>query len=525
MINKFFKKLKKKIIRSRNRFLLKFVVTKMLKKFSTQFLVLLLLTGLNWTGFWAIGSTVAFFNDTETSSENGFTADFLDFSLSEDSFESLITLDETVSKNTVLVNGGGMDFQYTLEAEEVLDEDSFCDVLNLQAKLNGVEQYDGDLMSLATSTSTTLGTWKFNIELPVDEDSFANGEECRVDVVFKGWQTNVDSYGDGGFSDEERMSFIITAGKMVVLNEFLPNPDGVAYGFDFGSDSDDMPQGEWVELYNNSTEAVDLTGWYLRDSTNGDGNKTVITGLNTAPAGTIIAGKGWLVVYMNKAIYNNTGDTVRLFDDLGTLVDSHEYEISDFCEIEPSPGASNSEDVFGGNCPDVPPNKSYARIPDGIGEWVDPIPTPGGVNILETEITEFNYSGGSASFEEIIVEEPLVEEELPTPGEENIVTEEDVVIEDGAAGDIEEVIVEEVVAEEETVNEEVVAEEETTTEGETIIDDAEETIVEEEAIEPDEVIIEATPTPEPEPQSEPEPAPSTISTDLGQTNNENNETI
>jgi len=32
----------------------------------------------------------------------------------------------------------------------------------------------------------------------------------------------------------------------VVLNEFLPNPDGI-----FGDDGDDAPFGEWIELYNN----------------------------------------------------------------------------------------------------------------------------------------------------------------------------------------------------------------------------------------------------------------------------------
>ena len=506
---------------------------KFLKRFSVQFLVLFLLTGLNWTGFWAIGSTVAFFNDTETSSENGFTAGSLDFDLSVHEFESFIEFGGIVSKTTVLVNGGGMDFQYILEADDIVDEDGLCDALNLQAKLNGVEQYNGDLMSLATSASTTLGTWKFNIELPVDEDSFTSGEECQFDVVFKGWQTNVGSYEDGGFSDEERMSFTITAGKMVVLNEFLPHPDGIAYGFDFGSDSDDMPQGEWVELYNNSTEAVDLAGWYLRDSTDGDGNKTNITALNTAPASTTIAGKSWLVIYMNDAIYNNTGDTVRLFDDENVLVDSHSYDVSDFCEIEPSPGASNSEDAFGGDCADVPPNKSYARIPDGIGEWVDPIPTPGGVNVLETSVPTSDFSGGSVGFEETVVteefpvtEELPAEEELPTPGEENSIveTEEEITTDDNLSDDnLDEPVGEEattdveegVVIEEETVDgeEEIITDEETVVDEE-IVTEEEVATEEEPVVVEEEVVPEPTPEPEPEPEADsagsPEPEPESV---------------
>ena len=34
----------------------------------------------------------------------------------------------------------------------------------------------------------------------------------------------------------------------------------------------------------------------------------------------------------------------------------------------------------------VPVDKSHARIPDGAKHWVDPFPTPGGPNILESEI-------------------------------------------------------------------------------------------------------------------------------------------
>ncbi|MDP3003930.1 MAG: LamG-like jellyroll fold domain-containing protein, partial [Candidatus Azambacteria bacterium] len=33
----------------------------------------------------------------------------------------------------------------------------------------------------------------------------------------------------------------------------------------------------------------------------------------------------------------------------------------------------------------VPADKSYARIPDGVGAWVDPMPTPGRANILKGE--------------------------------------------------------------------------------------------------------------------------------------------
>jgi len=83
----------------------------------------------------------------------------------------------------------------------------------------------------------------------------------------------------------------------------------------------------------------------------------------------------------------------------------------------------------------VPLDKSYARIPDGIGYWVDPIPTPGGPNILELEI----INQEEAIEEEPIVEEEPLAEELPaeeTPvSEEESVSEREPVIEEEPAGE------------------------------------------------------------------------------------------
>lgn len=138
-----------------------------------------------------------------------------------------------------------------------------------------------------------------------------------------------------------------------------------------------MPQGEWVELYNSSIYPHEVDGWYLWDASNGLGNKVPITAANTMPATTTIPALGYLVVYMNKPVLDNGGDTVKLFDSTDALVDEYEYKGHDYCEIEPTPGEGNSEASSGVNCQLIPPNKSYARIPDGVGAWVDPVPTPG----------------------------------------------------------------------------------------------------------------------------------------------------
>ena len=44
----------------------------------------------------------------------------------------------------------------------------------------------------------------------------------------------------------------------VIFSEVLPNPEGL--------DTQSWPLGEWIEVYNNDTMAVDLTGWKLKAS-------------------------------------------------------------------------------------------------------------------------------------------------------------------------------------------------------------------------------------------------------------------
>ena len=126
----------------------------------------------------------------------------------------------------------------------------------------------------------------------------------------------------------------------------------------------------------------------------------------------------------------------------------------------------------------VPSDKSYARIPDGIGYWVDPIPTPGGPNILESEI----INQEEPTEEEPIVEEELVAEEPPV--EETPVTDEEQIVEEinEIIDEVIDTIVEEILPETEPTNEEASVEETPNTDESTVIEEnqaTEETVVEE----------------------------------------------
>lgn len=151
----------------------------------------------------------------------------------------------------------------------------------------------------------------------------------------------------GNVETEKRIDITVQADPVefgVVLNEFLPDPGGD----DFAA----APNGEWVELYNNSSAPIDVNGWKLEDA---DGNQMTISAIKTEGAGTIISPGGVLKVYRRGSaegtgptfIMNNDGDTVKLLKPDDTQVDSYSYTFT----IE---------------------DKSFTRDPDGTGGWKDP---------------------------------------------------------------------------------------------------------------------------------------------------------
>jgi hypothetical protein len=146
----------------------------------------------------------------------------------------------------------------------------------------------------------------------------------------------------------------------VVLNEVLFNPEG--------DDNANMPNGEWVELFNNSAIDVDVNGWYIQDNTGAAHRITVAASnsdnnLNTGDSGeTIVPTGGRLVVYRNNvASFDNTADTISLYNAANTLIDSVTYT------------GAKAEGM------------SLARIPDGIGGWIDPVANPGTPNAANTK--------------------------------------------------------------------------------------------------------------------------------------------
>jgi len=368
----------------------------MTKRFLFKIAILLIIFSLP-----LIGTTSASLVDTETSLTNTMSASSLDFSLTspDDFLPDTLTPGDSSTRSANLVKVGSLDFQYNLSAIQTDGDSDLCNALQIETRLNGMVRYSGSLLGLtATEVFNPVNNWEFYLSLN-DYNLSLQSKTCNFNLIFNGEQI-----GGNGFTDQEILPSVInsstweaTASSDIVLNEILPNPSGL--------DSAPNPNGEWVELYNKSDTVVSVENWHLTDASS---NSVLINGSKTNTGGTDIDGFGFLVVYVGPTslTLNDAGDTVNLFMgpvDLINLVDSHTYG-------------------------DTPEAKSIARIPDGWGDWFDPIPTPGGPNKLELELEERVSQDNQAEATEEKTEEPEATPEPESSSEPESSPEPDLIL-------------------------------------------------------------------------------------------------
>jgi hypothetical protein len=97
----------------------------------------------------------------------------------------------------------------------------------------------------------------------------------------------------------------------VVINEILPNVGSIDWD-QSGTVSESAD--EWVELYNNGTASIDISGWNISD-------KDQVR--YTFPTSTIIDAKSYIVVF-DLSLFNSQ-DNVTLYDNSSNAVDRHSW--------------------------------------------------------------------------------------------------------------------------------------------------------------------------------------------------------
>ncbi len=146
--------------------------------------------------------------------------------------------------------------------------------------------------------------------------------------------------------------FAGSARAQIVLNELMPDPASDWSPTD-GNEEYDSLEDEWVEIFNAGSEAIDITGWRLRDAVSDSSWRFGFEG--------VLEPCEFFVVYGNEAYQwedengyaknglsmNNAGDTITLVSaDLATVVDLVTYT------------SQNIGD-----------DRSWGRVPDGSPNW------------------------------------------------------------------------------------------------------------------------------------------------------------
>ncbi len=136
----------------------------------------------------------------------------------------------------------------------------------------------------------------------------------------------------------------------VKINEFVSDPE---------------TGNEWVELYNASSDSLDLAGGLICDSRNTTSTCKIISG--------VISANGWLKIDLQIDSYlNNTGDAVILKNLNGDIADEIVYD----ADSVPAKG------------------QSLARNVDGSGDWhITTQITPGAANTIVAPVVPQSQSG------------------------------------------------------------------------------------------------------------------------------------
>ena len=250
-----------------------------------------------------------------------------------------------------------------------------ADIKDIQAffPLQGTYEIQVEVSDGPAEEDGKTGEHVITVEVikPIDGDIDLNGTVNMIDLKLMGAQwlddpscvslpycADIDNNGKVDMDDYTLLAANwMTGTTNVVINEFLAsNRNGIKDG--------DGETSDWIELYNQGTEAVSLSGWYLTDDA--DNLKKW-----PFPADTVLGGESYLVVFASNQSTNNYVDGSGYIHTNFSLDKGGEY----LALVSPS-GTPVSE--YATEYPPQEPDYSY-------GIWYNVIryfltPTPGEAN-------------------------------------------------------------------------------------------------------------------------------------------------
>ena len=148
------------------------------------------------------------------------------------------------------------------------------------------------------------------------EETETNDDEDNTDVDIQqddfASENKSNNLENETSEDDAKENIVYNFSDEIVISEIYPNPKG--------RDNQDGDY-EWLELYNCSSENIDLIGWQIDDILN-KGSKSYLIKKNK-----IIKARSHLILnnQETKVIFNNSGDEVNLLWPDGTVVDNVSY--------------------------------------------------------------------------------------------------------------------------------------------------------------------------------------------------------
>ncbi len=136
-----------------------------------------------------------------------------------------------------------------------------------------------------------------------------NGNNMSICIINNTWQ---ECIATPGYQNKIPQ---ISKEYSIIISEFLPNPVGL--------DSAEAPEGEWIEIFNNGSQIINIEEFILRDEKQ---NEIIITEIN---AELEIGPEEYLIIYMNGAwgFLNNEGfEKIEILDKEYNLIDSVSYD-------------------------------------------------------------------------------------------------------------------------------------------------------------------------------------------------------
>jgi predicted ribosomally synthesized peptide with SipW-like signal peptide len=169
-------------------------------------LVMVLVATLSMTA----SSTLSYFHDSESSTQNAMHAEALDFTASPDSETNFTFTDGTLSEidgalmTLVAPEEGSSPLRYTVRGEYISGNLTFCDAIYVT--VTDPFNYYGMITGLIGS-NVDLDT-SLTLLLELEEGEHLSGDTCVVDIVYEGW--NEEQSEEMGYDDEERVRLTFT---------------------------------------------------------------------------------------------------------------------------------------------------------------------------------------------------------------------------------------------------------------------------------------------------------------------------